>query len=165
MSDSPFSSVHLHTLPRRQDYRRARELLLRSRGDQTLAAERAVTLKGQPASPTMIDKGTVSPRYVLRCGDVAYPLTVGLNTIGRFAENSVLLPQRHISRRHCAIVVHAGSGCELHDLASKNGTFLNGQRLAKPTWLVAGDQIRLCDQLFVFTTEDAPTEENTLPDF
>jgi pSer/pThr/pTyr-binding forkhead associated (FHA) protein len=164
MSDSPFNSVHLHTLPRRQDFRRARDILMRSRGERTLAAERAVTLKTLPAAHTTIETGT-APRYVLRNGESVYPLRIGLNTIGRFAENDVVLPEGYISRRHCAIVVHAGSGCELHDLASKNGTLLNGQRLARPTWLVAGDQIRLCDRLLVFSTEDAPAGDGTLADF
>lgn len=165
MSESPFSSVHLHSLPRRQDFRRARDVLFRSRGERTLAAERAVTLRAQPATATMIETGVPAPQYVLRCGENAYPLKVGLNTIGRFHENDVVLPEGYISRRHCAIVVHAGSGCELHDLASKNGTLLNGQRLMRPTWLVAGDEIRLCDQRLVFGTEDAPAADNTLADF
>jgi len=166
MNDSPFSSVHLHALPRRQDYRRARDILLRSRGEQTLAAEKGVTLQGQPCTPTMVEIPSAGPHYVLRGGDMVVPLKVGLNTIGRFPENDLVLPETCISRRHCAIVVHAGNGCELHDIASKNGTLLNGQRLTRPTWLVVGDTIRLCDRQFVFTTEETPVEDDgTLADF
>jgi len=165
MNDSPFSSVHLHVLPRRQDYRRARDILLRSRGDKTLAAENGATIQGQPCTPTMLEKPSAGTHYVLRDGEAVYSLKIGLNTIGRFPENDLVLPETCISRRHCAIVVHAGSGCELHDLASKNGTLLNGQRLTRPTWLVVGDTIGLCNRQFVFTTEGPPVEEGTLADF
>jgi hypothetical protein len=49
-----------------------------------------------------------------------------------------------------AILVHLRDGCELHDIASKNGTYLNGVRLSRPTRLRSGDEIRVCDQRFVF---------------
>ena len=104
MTDSPFNSVHLHALPRRQDYRRARDLLLRSRGERTLAVERGVTHKGQPTTPTQIEKSVGVPRYALRSGDTIYPLKVGLNTIGRFAENDVVVPEGYMSRRHCILL-------------------------------------------------------------
>lgn len=165
MKDSSFTSTHLHALPRRQDYRRARDILLRSRSEQTLEAEKGVTRKTPLATPTMIEKLSGVPRYALRLGEMAYPLQIGLNAIGRSPDNDIVLSESYISRRHCAIVVHASSGCELHDLASKNGTFLNSQRLGKPTWLVAGDIIRLCDRQFAFTTEDAPAGDGTLADF
>ncbi|MBY0524316.1 MAG: FHA domain-containing protein [Gemmataceae bacterium] len=149
MTKSSLNSVHLHALPRRQDYRRAREFALRARGADTIAAERITPT----AIRTKLDaRGIV--RYVLVEGDAIFPLKVGLNTLGRFLDNDIVLGEGHISRRHCALVVHAGSGCELHDLASKNGTLLNGQRLTRPTWLVSGDQIRLCDRHFTFLTED-----------
>jgi pSer/pThr/pTyr-binding forkhead associated (FHA) protein len=61
-----------------------------------------------------------------------------------------------VSRRHCAILVHLTTGCELHDTASKNGTFLNGNRLAGPTRLSPGDEIRMCDRHLVFFSADDP---------
>ena len=65
-------------------------------------------------------------------------------------------PDAFISRRHCAILVHASRGCELHDTASKNGTFLNEAKLAKPTRLKCGDKIRVCDRQFIFLIKGQP---------
>jgi pSer/pThr/pTyr-binding forkhead associated (FHA) protein len=82
-----------------------------------------------------------------------YPLKIGLNTVGRLSDNDVVLEDPYVSRRHCAVVIHAANGtCELHDVASKNGTYLNGNRLSGPTPLVSGDEIRLCDRQLVFIT-------------
>jgi pSer/pThr/pTyr-binding forkhead associated (FHA) protein len=70
-------------------------------------------------------------------------------------DNDVVLKDASVSRRHCAIVVHATRGCELHDTASKNGTYLNGKRIGGPTRLINGDQIRLCEVTLVFQAGDA----------
>ena len=51
--------------------------------------------------------------------------------------------------------VHSARGAELHDTASKNGTFLNGKRIFGPTRLVAGDEIRMCDKSVVFQADTA----------
>src|SRR5581483_9812419 len=91
-------------------------------------------------------------RFWLLDRESVYPLKIGLNTIGRAPENDVVLKDAFVSRRHCAILVHAGDGCELHDTASKNGTFLNGRKLAGPTPLNPGDEIRMCDCQLVFLT-------------
>ena len=62
----------------------------------------------------------------------------------------MVVQDSYISRRHCAILVHAGEACELHDTASKNGTLVNGARIAGPTFLKSGDQIRISNSQFVF---------------
>ena len=63
-------------------------------------------------------------------------------------DNDIPVADGSVSRRHCAIVVHATRGCEVYDTASKNGTYVNGQRINGLTALKAGDQIRLCDRQF-----------------
>jgi pSer/pThr/pTyr-binding forkhead associated (FHA) protein len=156
MTNPSLNSVYLSSLPRREDYRRARDLLLRTRGDQTIQAERAE--RAAPSTPrTKVElTGTaLQTRYFLKEGETLLPLKTGMNVIGRFSDSDLVVAEKHMSRRHCAIVVHAASGCELHDMASKNGTHLNGQRLLQPVWLVVGDQIRLCDRVFTFVTGDA----------
>ncbi len=152
MSDPRLCSVHLEALPRRQDYRRAREQMLGACGQQTLAVDSAQldelrTLGGEKRSSD-------AARFWLVDQDGVHNLKVGLNTIGRMPDNDVAVADGSVSRRHCAIVVHATRGCELYDTASKNGTFVNGQRINGPTVLKAGDQIRLCDRQFVFLTGD-----------
>jgi pSer/pThr/pTyr-binding forkhead associated (FHA) protein len=98
----------------------------------------------------------VKSRYCLAGKDTVYPLKVGLNTIGRMPDNDVPILDGSVSRRHCAIVVHAGDGCEVHDTASKNGTFLNGERVTTPTPIKPGDEVRLCDHRLVFLSDDDP---------
>ena len=74
-----------------------------------------------------------------------------MNTIGRFPENDIVFEEIYVSRRHCIIHVHARGDCELHDTASMNGTYLNGERVHLPVRLARGDQIRICNQLLILT--------------
>ena len=75
-------------------------------------------------------------------------LRVGINTIGRFAENDVVLTPNHVSRRHCIVLVHATGGCEVYDTASRNGTWVNRARVGRVD-LLPGDVLGLCDQRFL----------------
>lgn len=167
MADPRLNSIHLDA-DRRQEYRRAREVLLAARGWQTLAAEnQAVALEAKPDTldvdrdyPNRTASSLNAPRFWLRDRDAVYPLKVGLNTIGRAPDNDIVLQDCYVSRRHCAVLVHASRGCEVHDTASKNGTYLNGRRIGGPTRLAGGDEIRMCDrQLVFFTQDDTPARD------
>jgi hypothetical protein len=165
MMDPRLNSVHLEA-PRRQDFRRAREVLLDARGHQTLQAELGDDDSDSSPSNTLIQKSVLSHpskrlHYWLADDQYVYPLKVGLNTVGRSADNDVVMPDHFISRRHCAILVHHQNGCELHDTASKNGTFLNGIKLEHPALLRPGDVIRICDRRFVFVTKDDKASDST----
>jgi hypothetical protein len=160
MGDPRLNSLHLDPV-RRQDYRRAREALLQSRGNETIYAERQ-RVDDPDANHTFINnQGGAPPAAVdfwLVDRDYIYPLKVGLNTMGRSADNDVVVEDLYISRRHCAILVHHDNSCILHDTASKNGTFLNGTKIAGPTPLKAGDEIRICNRQFVFLNRAAAPE-------
>lgn len=155
--DPRLNSIHLEA-PRRQDYRRAREALLQARGGNTIYAERGFADPDSSPSNTLMQKAEHPDPRALRCwladDQYIYPLKTGLNTVGRSSDNDVVVPDGFTSRRHCAIVVHAGEGYELHDTASKNGTFLNGAKLANPRPLKSGDTIRICEREFVFFSRD-----------
>ena len=77
-------------------------------------------------------------------------LHIGVNPVGRLPDNSVVISDAHVSRRHCAIVVHASKKCEVHDMASKNGTFVNGAKISGPTLLKPGDEIGLGEYRLTF---------------
>jgi hypothetical protein len=160
--DPRLNSVHLEA-PRREAFRQARDGLLNARGWQTVAAEKFEPLPDEEHPHTaLMHAGQLPPPHVkfwLMDQEFVYPLKTGLNTIGRAPENDVVVPDAYVSRRHCAVLVHAGDGCELHDTASKNGTFLNGHKLANPTRLAPGDEIRMCDRQLVFMTQDADSAE------
>jgi hypothetical protein len=166
MADPRLNSVHLE-LPRRQEYRRARDLLLRSRGTETLYASRPED--SQAFGHTVIQNQDGSGGAALQCwlldGEFIYPLKVGINTLGRSSDNDVVVEDAYASRRHCAILIHTDETYELHDTASKNGTFVNGNRVSGPATLKAGDEIRISNQQFIFQTrsdKDAPSRHATL---
>ena len=160
MSDPRLNSIHL-TANRREKFRLARQMLLNARGDATLVAEMGPGEASQAlSSPTLIPKSLQNsvPQNVvcwLEDGENHYPLKIGLNTIGRSSENDVVIRDGYVSRRHCAILVHSDFRCEIHDVASKNGTFLNGAKLRAPTRLRSGDKIRMCDLTLHFQARSA----------
>ena len=119
------------------------------------------------ACPTLIIQGTrdplgsfdevatyhLSPAITfawLQDGDHVHQLSVGVNSVGRLPDNQVVLRDEHVSRRHCAIVVHRDGRCEVHDVASKNGTLVNGRKIASPTMLRPGDTLLLCTRKLTF---------------
>lgn len=71
--------------------------------------------------------------------------------IGRSTE-ALLLTDQTISRRHAELTPDEGRWY-INDLKSSNGTFVNGQRVAKRTLLQPGDQIRVGNTLLVYGRE------------
>jgi DNA-binding winged helix-turn-helix (wHTH) protein len=65
----------------------------------------------------------------------------GENIVGRDPSADVWLDAHGISRRHARITVSAGAA-SLEDAGSKNGTWLNGQRVDKAESLADGDQLK-----------------------
>jgi hypothetical protein len=152
MADQRFSSMHLEG-PRREEFRLAREALLGARGDLTLQLDQQGGFAaGSGHLHTAIDQVPADARHVLIDQESVYPLKTGLNTIGRMPDNDVVIADPYISRRHCAILVHAGDGCEVHDFASKNGTLVNGQKIGGPTPLRSGDELQMCNRRLVYVT-------------
>jgi len=92
--------------------------------------------------------------FYLKDGGNVYPLHVGMNSVGRLPDNDVVIRDECVSRRHCAILVHSDLRCELHDVASKNGTLLNGKKIPGPTRMQSGDQIVLCNRKLTFHIAD-----------
>lgn len=78
----------------------------------------------------------------LFCGRREFALPDGEHILGREPHASVSLDSPKVSRRHARITVH-GSGAILEDLESKNGSFVRGARIAAPTALASGDDVRI----------------------
>jgi len=155
MADPRFSSMHLEG-ERLEEFRLAREALLGARGNLTLQAEQGGFAAGLDDLHTAVDQlANLAPagvKHLLMDKDYIYPLKIGLNTVGRMPDNDVVIHDPYISRRHCAILVHAGDSCEVHDFASKNGTLVNGRKIDGPTPLNSGDEIVMCNRRLVFVT-------------
>lgn len=81
--------------------------------------------------------------------------------IGRAPDCTIVIPDRQVSRHHAAVWLD-DQGAWLEDLGSKNGTFLNGERVLVPTPLHDGDEIQIAlAQKLIFLSSEAtlPLEE------
>ena len=76
----------------------------------------------------------------LIAGERRLPLVSGENVVGRTVEAQVWIDHSTVSRRHARIVV-AGADARIEDLASKNGTSVDGSQLTMPRLLRDGDRI------------------------
>ena len=85
---------------------------------------------------------------VMTAGLHIYPLSEGMNSIGRHAACQIRLTESAVSRHHANILVSA-HGLILTDLSSTNGTFVNDQRISLPTILRGGDRVRIGSLEFV----------------
>ncbi len=79
-------------------------------------------------------------------------------SLGRAAENSIVLAEPKISRQH-AQIDWIDDGWEVVDLASSNGTFVNGERVARRR-MTPGDEILIGDCRLRYEQAGVlPTEE------
>lgn len=92
------------------------------------------------------------------------PLEAGRElTIGRLPEAGLSLPEELTSRRHARIVWERDVPV-VEDLASTNGTFVNGERVKRRP-LVEGDRILVGSNILKLITEvrPAPLDADTMP--
>jgi len=80
------------------------------------------------------------------------PSTV--TVIGRKPDCDLYASHKHISRRHCKLVCSEES-LKVHDLGSRNGTYINGKRV-KETQIQAGDNMKIGPLTFVFQIDGKP---------
>lgn len=159
MLDPCLYSRHLE-YPRRQRYGVARAAILNARGPETLDAEVAQRLAADPDRIALdnavhfrdIRPGTKYALVDLETG-LRFPLRTGINTIGRYRENDIVIDINAVSRRHCVILVHASGSCELHDTASRNGTFVN-HVLVRAGQIPPGSVIKIIEKRFMLVVED-----------
>jgi pSer/pThr/pTyr-binding forkhead associated (FHA) protein len=109
------------------------------------------------------------PLLVIYKGALAgmrWPLNREPVTLGRAPDCDIVLPERQISRYHVRIEWDA-DGYVLRDLGSKNGTFVNGERVRGQLYrLRDGDEISLATTLqigFVAGEATLPLEEIFMP--
>jgi sigma-B regulation protein RsbU (phosphoserine phosphatase) len=81
-----------------------------------------------------------------------FPLGQKKVSIGRSPTNDIVLPDQFTSSCH-AIISATAAGYTLEDQASKNGTFLNGPRIAGGVVLARGDKIHIGETDIIFDRE------------
>ncbi len=111
------------------------------------SAKTAVCLSNRTEALTAAPTVDATVAYLVT-DDRRDPLLPGANTIGRKPENSIAIPDPHVSGRHAEIQVSDGE-FTLKDLGSTNGTFLNGARLAadQPMRITPEDEIRFGERV------------------
>jgi len=85
----------------------------------------------------------------------------GENLLGRGPAADVRIDAVGVSRRHAMIVV-ADDVATLHDLPSKNGTYIDDVRVTSPVLLAVGAEMRLGPVLVRFHRSPALTSTQTL---
>jgi hypothetical protein len=101
-----------------------------------------------PAAGTVAEprKARRVPKEIVIHHADAKPQVVGLRgdylTLGRSGYVDIPIEDVYISDEHASVQLD-GDGWVVRDLGSTNGTFLNGAKVARPTPIAAGDQLRV----------------------
>jgi hypothetical protein len=85
-----------------------------------------------------------------------FTIPAGRSAIGRVAGTAVTLPDATVSRRH-AEIDRSAAGIAIRDLASANGTYVNGARLHGARELNDGDEVRIGAVVLRFSIVVTPT--------
>lgn len=93
-------------------------------------------------------------------GPELVPLVSARVVVGRAVENDVVLGDPRVSAAH-AVLDRVGAHWCVRDLGSRNGTFLNGERLLTERVLEPGDEMRLGDTRLVFRTQTVTVHATT----
>jgi sigma-B regulation protein RsbU (phosphoserine phosphatase) len=87
-----------------------------------------------------------------------YRIVKDRTVIGRHPGCDIVVDSGAVSRQHAA-VVYADGKHWVEDLGSRNGTLVNGHRVAERQPLETADEISVCDQRFSFTSgETTPSQ-------
>jgi DNA-binding winged helix-turn-helix (wHTH) protein len=105
-----------------------------------------------PAARAAILRLTTDDRTVV--------LTEGIHIVGRDPDASVWIDSAVVSRRHARLVVQR-DGITIEDLDSRNGTFVNGTRVAGLSALAHGDQICIATHALVVHVSMGKTANGT----
>jgi DNA-binding winged helix-turn-helix (wHTH) protein len=106
-----------------------------------------------PATGSNVSCVLVSHRRV-------FPLAEGEHIVGREPAVSVWLDSPRVSWRHARVIVN-GQGATIEDLVSKNGTYVNGERISQPANLQPGHEIRIGPFTLVFRLAGGPSSTET----
>jgi DNA-binding winged helix-turn-helix (wHTH) protein len=87
-------------------------------------------------------RGQLDAVYTLVWGTREIALDPGDNLVGRGREALIWIDDASVSRRHARISI-GPSGATIEDLGSKNGTYVGGRKLHKPSPLVHRDVVTI----------------------
>ena len=93
-----------------------------------------------------------------------HPLLEDESVIGRTDKSAVALSDASVSSKH-ARVLRSGGAFAIEDLGSRNGTFVNGEKVAEKRPLADGDVVRCGKVLLTFNiAAETRAKETTQPE-
>ena len=108
------------------------------------------------------------PELLITSGPMAgtrFEVGAGGVRLGRSSSNDVSIPDEELSRNHCLFEQSGEAGVRVTDLASANGTFVNGEQLGSDSReLKAGDAIEVgSTAISVIGEEPPPAQRHATP--
>jgi DNA-binding winged helix-turn-helix (wHTH) protein len=100
-------------------------------------------------APRVFDHGEADFHCRVLWGDREIALDEGENVLGRDPDAAVWIDLNSVSRRHARIVIR-GESATIEDLQSRNGTYLDDQRIGGPSRLANGSRIKIGAAKLVF---------------
>jgi hypothetical protein len=100
------------------------------------------------------------PSYALRFGTREIKLKTRITTAGRSSAADIPLVGALVSRRHATFCL-TESGVDVSDHGSRNGVFVNGERITGPQAIRAGDIITIGDDSLPLIALEEPGERRT----
>jgi ABC transport system ATP-binding/permease protein len=114
---------------------------------------------GTLISLLFLDETGVTPDYLPEMQPI--PLNGTRLSIGRTADNTVILNHPQVSARH-AVLERAGNGYQIIDTNSTNHVYVNGEQVVNHKALRTGDEIRIGPYRLVYTgVELKPYDESS----
>ena len=112
--------------------------------------------KDTEGDPVLVVQGGLDNGATIRLSSITH-------TLGRHADNDVVVDEAAVSREH-AIIVKGETGYRLRDLGSTNGTFVNRRKIGTDERVLThGDVIRLGGSTTSFKFNHAGSRTITLP--
>jgi serine phosphatase RsbU (regulator of sigma subunit)/pSer/pThr/pTyr-binding forkhead associated (FHA) protein len=93
---------------------------------------------------------------------IQYPLIADRTILGRHPNCQIVLQNNVVSRHHAQILESHGT-FYVEDLRSRNGTYVNANKIESRTELHDGDEIRLCDIVLQFVLFPSATHPVLTP--
>ena len=87
----------------------------------------------------------------------SHPFSISELVIGRDRTCDLMLDANTVSAEHTRLSFHHQNWW-VEDLGSRNGTYLNMERVAAPSILVSGDELQLGQVFVKITIKDEPAE-------
>jgi len=87
----------------------------------------------------------------------AFSLPSNITVIGRRHDCDLCIPLMPVSRRHCQLNLNK-EALKIRDLDSRNGTYLNGERINGEATVKAGDYVKIGSLTFLLQIDGEPKE-------